>query len=214
MLGAARVPDNLSGAGPQRGLSSAELFPAVAVVVAGRDQGRLPRPREHRRRIRAHRALASFEMKLPSVVSLKSYVRPARHPAFTRFNVFLRDRFECQYCGCARGPDVRSSRPALARRAHDLGQCGDGLRRLQSSEGRTARPSHRHASAALSAQADDQRIAQQRPPVSAQLSARILGGLSLLGQRSGPLKNLRLQIFSDNRMARRHPALMPSLSSR
>ncbi len=43
----------------------------------------------------------SFEMKLPSVVSLKSYVRPARNPAFTRFNVFLRDRFECQYCGAA-----------------------------------------------------------------------------------------------------------------
>jgi 5-methylcytosine-specific restriction endonuclease McrA len=41
----------------------------------------------------------SFEMKIPSVVSLKTYVRPARNPAFTRFNVFLRDRFECQYCG-------------------------------------------------------------------------------------------------------------------
>jgi 5-methylcytosine-specific restriction endonuclease McrA len=41
----------------------------------------------------------SFEMRLPSVVSLKSYVKPARHPAFTRFNVFLRDRFSCQYCG-------------------------------------------------------------------------------------------------------------------
>ena len=41
----------------------------------------------------------SFEMQLPSVVSLKSYVRPAAQPAFTRFNVFLRDRFECQYCG-------------------------------------------------------------------------------------------------------------------
>ena len=41
----------------------------------------------------------SLEMKLPSVVSLKTYVRPARNPAFTRFNVFLRDRFECQYCG-------------------------------------------------------------------------------------------------------------------
>jgi 5-methylcytosine-specific restriction endonuclease McrA len=41
----------------------------------------------------------SFEMRLPSVVSLKSYVRPARQPAFTRFNVFLRDRFACQYCG-------------------------------------------------------------------------------------------------------------------
>ena len=41
----------------------------------------------------------SFEFRLPSVVSLKTYVRPARHPAFTRFNVFLRDRFTCQYCG-------------------------------------------------------------------------------------------------------------------
>lgn len=41
----------------------------------------------------------SFEMKLPSVVSLKSYVKPAKYPAFTRFNVFLRDKFECQYCG-------------------------------------------------------------------------------------------------------------------
>jgi len=41
----------------------------------------------------------NFSMKLPSVVSLKSYVKPSRHPAFTRFNVFLRDRFTCQYCG-------------------------------------------------------------------------------------------------------------------
>jgi len=35
---------------------------------------------------------------LPSVISLKEYVRPAKRPAFTRFNVFLRDRFCCQYC--------------------------------------------------------------------------------------------------------------------
>ena len=41
----------------------------------------------------------SFELRLPSVVSLKTYVKPSRHPAFTRFNVFLRDRFRCQYCG-------------------------------------------------------------------------------------------------------------------
>src|SRR3569833_1687708 len=40
----------------------------------------------------------SFEMQLPSVVSLKSFVKPSTHPAFTRFNVFLRDRFSCQYC--------------------------------------------------------------------------------------------------------------------
>ena len=58
----------------------------------------------------------SFEMKLPSVVSLKTYIKPSRHPAFTRFNVFLRDRFRCQYCGARRRPDLRPSR-ARARAA-------------------------------------------------------------------------------------------------
>jgi 5-methylcytosine-specific restriction endonuclease McrA len=43
----------------------------------------------------------SFEMQLPSVVSLKSYVPQDRPPAFTRFNLFLRDAFSCQYCGSA-----------------------------------------------------------------------------------------------------------------
>ena len=41
----------------------------------------------------------SFQMKLPSVIALKDYVAPSRFPAFTRFNVFLRDSFSCQYCG-------------------------------------------------------------------------------------------------------------------
>jgi 5-methylcytosine-specific restriction endonuclease McrA len=41
----------------------------------------------------------SFEMRLPSVIALKEFVQAARNPAFTRFNVFLRDRFTCQYCG-------------------------------------------------------------------------------------------------------------------
>ncbi|MCR9214103.1 MAG: HNH endonuclease [Proteobacteria bacterium] len=41
----------------------------------------------------------SFEMRLPSVISLKRYVKQNKHPAFTRFNVFLRDGFRCQYCG-------------------------------------------------------------------------------------------------------------------
>jgi len=41
----------------------------------------------------------SAEMPLPSVISLKDYIPTSRRPAFTRFNVFLRDRFACQYCG-------------------------------------------------------------------------------------------------------------------
>ncbi len=41
----------------------------------------------------------SLKMQLPSVISLKQYVPQAREPAFTRFNVFLRDHFASQYCG-------------------------------------------------------------------------------------------------------------------
>ena len=41
----------------------------------------------------------SFQMNLPSVISLKNFVQPQEHPNFTRFNVFLRDKFTCQYCG-------------------------------------------------------------------------------------------------------------------
>jgi 5-methylcytosine-specific restriction endonuclease McrA len=43
----------------------------------------------------------SMEFQLPSVVSLKTYIDQDRSPAFTRFNVFLRDGFTCQYCGQA-----------------------------------------------------------------------------------------------------------------
>lgn len=41
----------------------------------------------------------SREFKLPSVLALKEYIPLARTPAFTRFNVFLRDQWLCQYCG-------------------------------------------------------------------------------------------------------------------
>ncbi|WP_112323077.1 HNH endonuclease [Oceanibium sediminis] len=41
----------------------------------------------------------SMEIRIPSVVVLRDYVRPARTAAFTRFNLFLRDEFSCQYCG-------------------------------------------------------------------------------------------------------------------
>ena len=40
----------------------------------------------------------STEFRLPSVVSLKDYIPLPEKAAFTRFNVFLRDKFNCQYC--------------------------------------------------------------------------------------------------------------------
>src|SRR5690606_12279464 len=44
-----------------------------------------------------------MEFRLPSVVSLKAFVDQDRSPAFTRFNLFLRDQFTCQYCGVGGG---------------------------------------------------------------------------------------------------------------
>ncbi len=41
----------------------------------------------------------SMEIRIPSVVVLKDYVKPQTRVAFTRFNLFLRDEFRCQYCG-------------------------------------------------------------------------------------------------------------------
>ena len=41
----------------------------------------------------------SVALKIPSVVVLKDYVKPQKRVAFTRFNLFLRDEFRCQYCG-------------------------------------------------------------------------------------------------------------------
>ena len=38
-------------------------------------------------------------IRIPSVVVLKDYVKPQKRVAFTRFNLFLRDEFRCQYCG-------------------------------------------------------------------------------------------------------------------
>ena len=49
----------------------------------------------------------SLTIRLPSVIALKDYIATARRPAFTRFNVFLRDAFACQYCNArAPAPDL------------------------------------------------------------------------------------------------------------
>ena len=41
----------------------------------------------------------STTLRIPSVVVLKDFVKPRPKTAFTRFNLFLRDEFCCQYCG-------------------------------------------------------------------------------------------------------------------
>src|SRR5690606_16441590 len=41
----------------------------------------------------------SITMRVPSVVALKQYQRLDGWPAFTRFNIYCRDKWLCQYCG-------------------------------------------------------------------------------------------------------------------
>lgn len=57
-------------------------------------QGRVNVVSEYEHSVRS----PSRELRLPSVIALKDYVPMRRQPAFTRFNVFLRDAFTCQYC--------------------------------------------------------------------------------------------------------------------
>ncbi len=76
-------------------------------------------------------ASPSWRMRLPSVVSLKSYVHSDHRPAFTRFNVFLRDGFACQYCGGQRRSEdltfdhvVPRSRGGATRWSNVVTACG------------------------------------------------------------------------------------------
>ena len=65
-----------------------------------------------------------FEMQLPSVVALKQYVPQDRRPPFTRFNVFLRDRFSLPVLPQGlpgERADLRPPGPPLARRAGRAG---------------------------------------------------------------------------------------------
>ena len=113
----------------------------------------------------------TFEMKLPSVVSLKTYIRPALYPAFTRFNVFLRDRFTCQYCGD--GEDltfdhlVPRSRGGLTRWDNVVAACAP----CNLTQGRQAAGRGQDVSGAEALPADGVRAPPQRPAVPAELSA-------------------------------------------
>ena len=114
----------------------------------------------------------SLEMKLPSVVSLKTFVKPATHPAFTRFNVFLRDRFSCQYCGGREDLTfdhlVPRSRGGHTTWDNVVAACSPcNLRK-----GNLDVCGIRHVAGAEAVPADGAASAPQRPAVPAELSAR------------------------------------------
>ena len=135
----------------------------------------------------------SFEMKLPSVVSLKTYVKPALYPAFTRFNVFLRDRFTCQYCGSKEDLTfdhlIPRSRGGQTRWDNVVAACAP----CNLEKGGAMPDEVGMLPQAVALPADGVRIAPQRAAVPAQLSTRKLARLSLLGYRARAVTTLSVQ---------------------
>lgn len=100
----------------------------------------------------------SMEIRIPSVVVLKDYIKPSRSTAFTRFNLFLRDEFTCQYCG-AKGdmtfdhviPRARGGRTTWENVVASCGPCNlrKGSRTLKQSGLNLRRPARRPSSSEL-----------------------------------------------------------------
>jgi hypothetical protein len=130
----------------------------------------------------------SFEIQLPSVVSLKSFVRPTTHPAFTRFNVFLRDRFVLLG---RRRSYLRSHPAAQQGRPDHMGERGRGMFAVQSTQGQSDATAGADVPAPAPIRADGTSTAPQRPAVPAELSARQLAGLFILGYRARSVGNGR-----------------------
>lgn len=72
-------------------LSTLNWEDTIKVVV----KGHVTVVAEYERLIRS----PSVTMRLPSVIAMRKYEKIKDRASFTRTNVFLRDRFRCQYCG-------------------------------------------------------------------------------------------------------------------
>ena len=42
----------------------------------------------------------TWETRVPAVIMLKEYLHKTRKPRFSKSNLYLRDIYSCQYCGC------------------------------------------------------------------------------------------------------------------
>jgi 5-methylcytosine-specific restriction endonuclease McrA len=123
----------------------------------------------------------STEIRLPSVVALREYLRTPRHVAFTRFNVFLRDRFRCQYCGGKFAASELTFDHVVPRSRGGV-TCWENIvavQPLQHEEGQIPR----HEAAQMAGRAEPTGSARGEARVPAELPARKLARLSLLGRR-------------------------------
>ncbi|CAA7621244.1 hypothetical protein MTBUT4_380054 [Magnetospirillum sp. UT-4] len=178
----------LSRPGAECRFPAAQLFPALAVVLAGGGEGGRFRARQRGLRIRARGPLAQLGH-APAQRHLAERVHPGgpapglhplqRVPARPLRLPVLRRR------AAGPRPDLRPRGAPRPGRAHHLGQRGRRLQPVQPEEGRPAAAPGRHASAPLADRALDLRAAGERPLVPAQLPAPVLARLPVLGHRAG-----------------------------
>ena len=145
--------------------------------------GRVQTLSEYDRMVRS----PSFEMQLPSVIALREYISLNKRPAFTRFNVFLRDRFSCQYCGqrfetreLTFDHVIPRSRGGRTSWINVVTACRD----VQHAQGQQDARRSADAAARKTGLPDDLPVARKRAGLPAQFSSRGLARLPLLGQRT------------------------------
>ncbi|VTO12137.1 HNH endonuclease [Brevundimonas vancanneytii] len=120
-----------------------------------------------------------------------------RKPAFTRFNVFLRDGFACQYCGePGTSQDLTFDHviPRSRGGAHDVAEHRRRLRSLQPAQGRPHARSGPDASAPHRPPAQRLAASAGGAAFPAPLPAPELARLPLLGHRAGALGFIGLSV--------------------
>src|SRR6266478_9087986 len=178
----------LAGSGAERGLPAAELLSAVSLVVAGRDQGGVSRSRQHRRTLRprgaqplvrdpaAERGVAEILRQAQHASRLHPVQRVPARPL--RVPVLL----------VQRRSHLRSHHPAQQRRPYHLGKRGRRVFAVQSAQGQPDAAAGADVSKAVPVRPDGASAASQRPAVPAELSARQLARLFVLGYRARSVK--------------------------
>src|SRR5208283_5272672 len=171
----------LSGAGSQRRFSPLELLPPVSLGLAGRDQGGVSRPRQHRLALRqsGQKPVLRDAAAVGRIAQgLRAAITPAGLHALQRV---LARPLHLPILRRARRADLRPRHAALQGRRDDLGERGRRLLALQPAQGGPAALGSAYDADAEALRAVDLGSSPQRPAVPAQLSARKLDGLSLLG---------------------------------
>ena len=127
------------------------------------------------------------EIRIPSVVVLRDYVKPQKRVAFTRFNLFLRDGFQCQYCGSKGDLTFDHVVPRKSGGVTSWENVVAACSKCNLKKGIQGAAPFGPFTAPTTAPTWCRRIAQSGPPFPAQPPARKLDGFPILGYRIGVL---------------------------